>query len=160
MAIVILGSSKCAICKRILNEADVIRSFPHFMPNLNDELSFISDTAVHTSCFVNHPLKDKIESLVNRYDTALKELKKYSFEEYNTGNVINFPAFTSDASDPLHQFNFAIINLNDSSETNFLSSFILEANRFLQLGKWEQETGKNSLEYLIERLGRKKSPIH
>lgn len=160
MAIIILGSSTCAICKRILNEADAIRSFPHFMPNLNDELSFISDSAVHTSCFVNHPLKSKVESLVDRYDTSLKELKKYSFEEYDTGNIINFPAFTSDASEPLHQFNFAIVNLNDSSQTNFISSFILEANSFLKLGKWKQQTGKNILEYLIERLRHKKSPIH
>lgn len=152
MAVLILNSSTCAICNQVLASTDSVRGFPHFMANLKDELSFISDAGVHTNCYNTHPLKNSIEVLIGKHETSLKQLKEHSYEEYHSGNVIALPAFTSHADEPIYQFNFAVIKLNDPLQKNVKDAFLREAKLFLEKGKWEQVGNSNTLKSLILRM--------
>ena len=53
MAIVLRGKTKCTICDCVITDVDKIVATSHFISNPNDPLWRFSDSAMHTSCFID-----------------------------------------------------------------------------------------------------------
>lgn len=51
MAIIFLGKSDCALCKRVLAASDQIAMFPPFIADTTHPLRHFSDSAMHQECF-------------------------------------------------------------------------------------------------------------
>jgi len=60
MAMLIIGSAKCAVCKQLFKQGDDTVSFPWF--ELGDtSLQAFSDAGVHFSCLTNHPRRTDLQ---------------------------------------------------------------------------------------------------
>lgn len=65
MAIVILGSSECSICKRVLDDSEPIVLFPHFIEDDTHPLWRHSDSGVHKACFLTWEHADEFRRIFN-----------------------------------------------------------------------------------------------
>ena len=57
MALIIYGSSRCALCGLVLERADEIVATPHFVGDPADPLWRFSDAGMHRACFVAWSLR-------------------------------------------------------------------------------------------------------
>ena len=53
MAIVLRGKTECSICESVITDVDKIVATSHFISDPKDPLWRFSDSAMHSSCFVN-----------------------------------------------------------------------------------------------------------
>lgn len=60
MAIILLGHTRCALCKVLLEESDEIIGLPAFAFE-NDPLYEYSDDAFHKKCYENWELRETVE---------------------------------------------------------------------------------------------------
>ena len=66
MALIILGSTRCVICREVLVEGDETVGFPAFLP-ASHALFELSDGAMHRRCLNGDDRRDELESLFRRY---------------------------------------------------------------------------------------------
>lgn len=116
MAILILSSSECPLCGEILHDEGDLCLFPPLIGNINDPLYLFSDAAVHATCLEKHPLGSQASHYV---DKALKASAPENRNCHITGepitnvnDCISFGLLTSNANEPLHRFNFLMIDRN------------------------------------------------
>lgn len=107
MAIVVLASTKCPLCGKVLQNKADLYLFPPMIANTNDPLYIFSDAAVHLSCLKMHPLgkeamhySDKALQYANRTCDITGE------PITNVNNYLSFGFLTSNTNEPLYQFNF------------------------------------------------------
>ena len=65
MAIVILGTTKCAICERVIADTSCIVATQHFIADQRNPLWRYSDAAMHSGCFKEWPHRAEFVSLYN-----------------------------------------------------------------------------------------------
>ena len=66
MALIGIGTSKCAICGRVLDDQNDATGLHHFIDDRNDPFWRFSDSAVHISCYENWPLRIEWEAKYQR----------------------------------------------------------------------------------------------
>jgi hypothetical protein len=66
MAMIGIGSSKCAICGRVLTDKDDATGLHHFIDDPKDPFWRFSDSAVHISCYKTWPLRLEWEAKYQR----------------------------------------------------------------------------------------------
>ena len=75
MAIIILGKSKCSICNKTLNEGDVVKSFPAFLPS-DHRYGRFSDAGFHKDCVESDPDYTEVENMLYVYNKILDSRPK------------------------------------------------------------------------------------
>jgi hypothetical protein len=68
MALIIRGSTKCAVCGRVLAEGDDVTGLPHFSTGPSDPHWRYSDAGFHVQCWERLPERDAIESRIVELD--------------------------------------------------------------------------------------------
>ncbi|MEP1488493.1 MAG: hypothetical protein ABJK28_08700 [Algibacter sp.] len=77
MAITIEGKSVCKICKKTMYIKEGLIGFPNFTSNIEDELSFFTDTGFHKECFKYHPLRASVISRLKDLEIIKDECELY-----------------------------------------------------------------------------------
>lgn len=158
MAIIITDKTVCPLCSEILKEEDVIYSFPHFVPNVKDELYMFSDMAFHYACIIKHPLWEKAYRYVERFKLSIMPQNRKcsvggnlidSYEDY-----IFIDLLTSNEKEELSNFNFWVLDRRNLSTWKEREKFIDIASKFIAEGKWEDYGDYKYLDKLIERFVR------
>ncbi|MEV4884349.1 hypothetical protein MRBLMN1_002863 [Chitinophaga ginsengisegetis] len=70
----------------------------------------------------------------------------------DTRSYISFGIFTSDANEPLHQFNFMKMDKKHLSQWPDRRRFIEIATKYLEEGKWNDHQGTKVLQDLINKI--------
>jgi hypothetical protein len=70
MAIIGLGHTPCALCRKVLEEDDEIVATTHFVLSPFDFFYAFSDAAFHKSCLIRWPLRDAFVARYNYYGRA------------------------------------------------------------------------------------------
>lgn len=68
MALVLLGRTKCCLCKEVLKKD--VGGFPAFLP-YGHRYGWCSDAAFHKSCFDAHPDAEAINKLWLEYEAII-----------------------------------------------------------------------------------------
>lgn len=69
MALIIRGSSLCALCETLLLADEDILAFPAFIAERSDDLWRFSDSAVHSSCFLTWERRNQF---VERFNSTAR----------------------------------------------------------------------------------------
>jgi hypothetical protein len=156
MAIVILSSSECPLCNKVLHIKTDLYLFPPMIANINDPLYIFSDAGVHSSCLEKHRLGR--QAMI--YSTKLQKMLAPENRICDiTGemimdmqNYISFGIFTSDAREPLHEFNFMKMDKQHLSQWPDRHKFIEIATRYLKEGKWNDHQGTKLLQDIMDKV--------
>ena len=65
MALLMFGSSRCAICGGILEDKLNVVATSHFITDRSDPLYHYSDVGMHSECFVAWPLRSEFTARYN-----------------------------------------------------------------------------------------------
>jgi hypothetical protein len=68
MALIVRGSTRCAVCGEVLQEGDEVVGLPHFAADEGDPYWRYTDSGFHASCWADLPERDGIESRINALD--------------------------------------------------------------------------------------------
>gem|GEM_PF-1467018 len=104
--VLVLPKSRCAICSEPLHREPYV-GFGPFVPNRNDPVHVFHDAAVHARCLASHPLASEVERYLSHRDDKFCVV---------CGELLGVaPAFfagflTSDKSDALYEFNYAVVH--------------------------------------------------
>ena len=61
MALIIRGSTKCAVCGQVLTDEDEVAGLPHFAADPSDPLWRYSDAGFNRRCYESLPERVEIE---------------------------------------------------------------------------------------------------
>jgi hypothetical protein len=156
MAIVILSSSECPPCGKVHHSRADLYLFPPLVANTHDPLYLFGDAAVHFSCLEKHPLgqqamhySDKLQK-ASAPENRICDITGETITDMH--NRISFGIFTSDANEPLHQFNFLKMDKQHISRWPDRHRFIEIAMRYIEEGKWKDYLGTKILQDLINKI--------
>lgn len=95
MSVINEGSTRCSLCSRLLNPAEEITAFGHFIADQSDPLWRFSDSAMHRSCFVAWPKKEEFRARQNAdyRRVVYPDQTIFRLEEY--GDLIKVPVARS-----------------------------------------------------------------
>jgi hypothetical protein len=65
VAIILRGKTQCSICGIVIQEQEPIVSTSHFIGEQGDPLWRFSDSAMHKSCFLDWPLRERFIARFN-----------------------------------------------------------------------------------------------
>jgi hypothetical protein len=100
MAILVVGKTKCTICKGIIESLDDAVAFPAFVPE-GHEFSEFSDGVFHKHCFLAWEDHDRFQCLYENYERVWKsrpsnlsfeqieEWGRHAFAEVFSGEVMD-----------------------------------------------------------------------
>lgn len=88
MALILLGSTTCSICDRILNEGEDIVATSHFIADDKDPLWRYSDSGMHRACFVKWPEREIFISKFNEFAGKLIFGKTIYHEMKPDGTIV------------------------------------------------------------------------
>lgn len=110
MALVVLGTTKCALCGKVLDEESGAVLFPPMFVNRLSRLHVLNDAAVHQTCLDSYPGGDAAKRLLDAYlDRRTSSARTCSVchgpiadpdDHFGTGLLFE------DASSPLFALNF------------------------------------------------------
>jgi hypothetical protein len=155
MALIIRGQSKCSFCGKTLEEGQEIVGVPNFVVNELNELSPFSGTALHSSCYTNHPLSDRVErQLIERgekigphnrlCDVCEKEIK--GPDEFF---MIDF--LSDENADPMKRFNYIQIHWPSCVKSwNERDQVISRLREKLTSGSWKGNQAEALIKWLEE----------
>lgn len=109
----VLGKSKCCLCKQVLENSDKIKGFSAFLP-YDHKYGKFSDAAMHESCFLNDPDHKAVDDMFFVFNKILtsrprnlktiEEMDAWTREAFQdwppkNGVVIYEQVFTEDGSE-------------------------------------------------------------
>jgi hypothetical protein len=110
VAIIILGSSRCAICTAVLEEGQTIEMFPPFVNNAADPMLIFHDAGAHQSCLQSHPLGKavlaRVAELFSKTGPGHRFCEVCKMEILHPDEYYSFGHFTDDQESSLHRFNY------------------------------------------------------
>jgi hypothetical protein len=68
VAIIIRGSSRCAVCDQVIQKSDQVIGLPHFVADESNPHWRYTDSGFHPSCWADLPERKTIEGRINALD--------------------------------------------------------------------------------------------
>jgi hypothetical protein len=156
MALIFEGSSKCAICGKVLNKEKAYTGFAPLTSNMKDSLFLFSDAGMHVDCLDQHPLGQLALFFRNMYDESFEPEKNRCIADgqiiADPRNVIHFGLLSSDVTAEISKLNYLRLNKLNIAKWDKREEFIQVAMKFIADGKWEGFMGSNNLARLINEL--------
>ena len=126
------GKTRCKICGQVIQINDEHVSFPPFVSNKLDPLSFFNDAIFHKHCFLEHPLSDKVMERLEFRNGYMKNKNYHVCRVCNKrimhpDDYFTLIDFTENPDDPLYKYNFYEFHrahLHQWPEINLLISLI------------------------------------
>jgi len=113
MSIVILGSTTCKLCGKIIQEGDEYIAFPSFVLNQTDPLWKFNNSIVHLSCLRDEPYGevalDMLRALKESLDAKICQVCGLPIKVAD--DFFTFGYLTSDRSSPVFEFNFLCFHI-------------------------------------------------
>jgi len=138
MALIMIGSSICPICKEVLNDSYDITGFSAFVPNAKDALYLFNDAGVHISCINKHPYGSKALAMAEQCHEKLMQKKCWHSGEIITDYRLHFavPVLSSEETEPLYSYNCLTLHKNNIRQWADREGFLQTARKFIADGKW------------------------
>lgn len=99
MAVINEGSTRCSLCDRLLNPAEKIVAFGHFISDQSDPLWRFSDSAMHQSCFLAWPKKEEFRARQNLDYRRVVYPDQTIFQLQENGVLIKVPFARKESPD-------------------------------------------------------------
>lgn len=159
MALVIRGETKCQFCGNVLDEAQELISFPHFVANEMDPLWLFCDGAFHAECFYAHPLAQVAQ---RRYEDIVAHNGPGNRACVVCKNEINTPDryftlghLTEDPTAALYRYNYVQAHSSCLPKWRELASVITLIRDLKESGTWKGDVLDHLLIELEKAISRK-----
>lgn len=124
MALIVRGMS-CALCREPLHDGREIAAMTAFIANQADELYIFNDAAFHRACLESHPLREKA---LKRYEdvrafSRAERICAHCAAPIDPDHLLAIGHLTDDASDPLFEFNYTVLDERHLLEWDKYSRF-------------------------------------
>ena len=154
MALIIEGSSRCAICNEILDGTRKYIGTPALTSNMLDDLFLVNDCGVHVDCLEGHPVKEKLNYHLQLFAKAFTDRPPICVVDrqpiINSADFFFSGLLTSEPAEPLFKFNYLILNRRNIPHWGQREEFIAELERFREMGKWKSFNDYPVLEELLK----------
>jgi hypothetical protein len=154
MALIFEGNSSCPVCGEVLDGNKAYIGTPPFVSNQLDDLIVFNDCGIHIACLDAHPLKNKLNKLLDQYYAMLESKRCIVDQQVISSNEDFFCTglLTSDSEEELFRFNFLVINRKNMWLWKDRDEFVLQVKRFREAGKWRSWNNYPYLEQLLEKI--------
>lgn len=140
MSLFFVGASQCAVCRQTIQQGESTVSFPAFVWDQADPLLLFNDATVHSDCFVQHPLAEKadavVEELMAKTGPGRRKCVVCQAEILDPDDCLLIPRLASDPSDPLHRFNLTHLHRTHARQWTELDGLVALLKSRQDAGSW------------------------
>jgi hypothetical protein len=147
MALLLRGSTECAICHSVIEDTDDVLLFPHIIVNVRDPLFRLSDQACHSDCVSSDSEGRRMlavfeESLL-RSGPGHRECAVCQQQIIDPDDYFPFGHLTDDKASLLFKFNYTHLHRSHISKWYDAALFLAAARSYIDSGLWGGGTLQN-----------------
>jgi len=141
MVLLIRGATVCPICNRVIEANEPAVCFPAFVSNQLDPLFMFHDAAVHKACLEQHPLKSRVQKVVQALLAHCGPGKRTCVvcgtEITNPDDYVGTGYLTDDPTHPLYPFNYLEFHCSCAPNWPAARDFCKIMRHLINSGQWK-----------------------